>query len=768
MVRSFAANAIGLAEGRKTDAPELPAGLTILNGKSRLDGIVPALVAIFLSVAVISMAIHFTSSRVEYLATSEANLALAVELAAHEVARQTRQSGEANFTLPALSESLRQSGRHFLLLDQKSVIRASLYVSGDMNRHAGLLFADPRSFEDVSTGTNVHRMLLANGQLVSLASAQPDGFPGRVVALQPIEDELRAWREHALSIGAILACFGAVTIAFTLVYYAQRQRTVTVSATATRMRSQFEIALDHGRCGLWDWSLSASALIWSESMYRMLGLEGRGHLPRAEILSRLHADDADLFERIERDARTGHCQFDNLFRMQHENGAWVWLRMRAVIDAAAETESPRLLGIVMDVTHERHAEEEVHRADARLRDAIESISEAFVVWDENNRLVMCNSKYRDFHGLASELIRRGVNYKVLMANAHEPRVVIEIDRGSEPESGARAYEAQFHDGRWLLISERPTNDGGYVSVGTDITARKLQEDRLVESERQLRMTVTDLGNSREAFRRQAAQLAELADRYLEQKAAAISANRAKAEFLANMNHEIRTPLNHIIGFSEIIETEVFGPCGSPRYLEYARDIRESGSNLLVLISDILDMARIEAGRVTLDRAPTTLGALLEKATLEVQAAAESKNITIEVEPDPTDKTAQRQIHVDATAISQALAHLLRNGIRLSPLDGKVSIRARMNGDHVNLFVADRGCALSKGDLVTLVDPFGHIDGMLQDGCKGSGLGVSIARSLIELHGGTMRLRSSQQIGSLVMIHLPITAQPIQLDLPMNG
>ncbi len=263
-----------------------------------------------------------------------------------------------------------------------------------------------------------------------------------------------------------------------------------------------------------------------------------------------------------------------------------------------------------------------------------------MLWDENNRLVMCNSKYQSFHGLAPDLVHRGAAYKTLMAAASEPKVLIEIDRGTEPETGTRAYEAQFQDGRWLLISERHTRDGGYVSVGTDITARKLQEERLMENERQLRITVTDLGNSREAFRRQAAQLAELADRYLEQKAEAISANRVKAEFLANMNHEIRTPLNHIIGFAEMIESEVYGPCGSERYLEYARDIRLSGATLLGLISDILDMARIEAGRVSLERQPTPLASLLSRAADDVRDAAEAKNISIEIEPDLNDRAGR--------------------------------------------------------------------------------------------------------------------------------
>lgn len=769
MVRAFAASAIGLRKKSAKTRTQTSYGQAVDSSPISLDRAVPILVLIFLAVTAFSITVQFTTTRHEQLVAVENTLALAAHLAASEIARiPTRDGEESTYELPVLPHEIHQSGRRFLLIDAKGAIRGGHAGQSELNRPAALLLAYPTEFSILLRNQSLARTQLASGELVSMIARQPSGFNGMLVAIQPVDDELRPWRHHAWIIGAILASFGAVTIAFTLVYYAQRNRTVVAGTNARQIRSQFEVALDHGRCGLWDWSLATNALIWSDSMYRMLGIAGNGTLGRKDIEMLLHPEDRDLFERIEQGARTGDCEFDYLFRMQHQSSGWVWLRMRAVIDDAVDTRSQRLLGIVMDVTRERIAEEEGHRADARLRDAIESISEAFVLWDESNLLVMCNSKYQSFHGLSPERVQRGAAYKALMAEAHEPRVLIEIDRGSELDSGARSYEAQFHDGRWLLISERHTKDGGYVSVGTDITARKLQEERLVENERQLRMTVTDLGNSREAFRRQAGQLAELADRYLEQKAEAIGANRAKAEFLANMNHEIRTPLNHIIGFSEVIATEVFGPCASPRYVEYARDIHQSGISLMALISDILDMARIEAGRVSLDRSPTSLGTLLERATTDVQGTADAKGIRIEIEPDATEKTAQRLIHVDATAISQALAHLLRNSIRLSPLGGKVSIRARMNGNHVNIFVADTGCPISAGDLGKMADPFGHIDGMLQDGCKGSGLGVPIARSLIELHGGTMRLRSSQRIGSLIMVHLPVSLQPVQLDLPMSA
>ena len=171
--------------------------------------------------------------------------------------------------------------------------------------------------------------------------------------------------------------------------------------------------------------------------------------------------------------------------------------------------------------------------------------------------------------------------------------------GDFGDGDARTYEARLADGRWLQVNERRTRDGGYVSVGTDITALKEHEQQLLKSEQLLLATVAQLRQSRRSLEAQAQQLADLAERYHEQKAQAEMANRAKAEFLANMSHELRTPLNAIIGFSQLMEGETFGPLGSEKYRDYCAHILASGQYLLNVITDVLDMSRLESGRIRL-------------------------------------------------------------------------------------------------------------------------------------------------------------------------
>ena len=277
--------------------------------------------------------------------------------------------------------------------------------------------------------------------------------------------------------------------------------------------------------------------------------------------------------------------------------------------------------------------------------------------------------------------------------------------------GARTFEAQLEDGRWLHISERRTKDGGYVSVGTDITALKTHEEKLVDSEKRLMATVADLRASQQRS-------AELAEKYAEEKTRAEEANQAKSKFLANMSHELRTPLNAIIGFSEIMESGMFGPLGAEKYHEYCSDIRGSGQYLLEVINDILDMSKIEAGRIRLDFEDLSIDTLLNEAMRVVAARAQNKQLQLSARISP-----ELRLRADRRALKQIALNLLSNAVKFTPVGGRVTVRGRATDHCITLAIADTGIGIAKDALTRLGRPFEQVESQLTKSHQGSGLGL---------------------------------------------
>jgi two-component system cell cycle sensor histidine kinase PleC len=289
-----------------------------------------------------------------------------------------------------------------------------------------------------------------------------------------------------------------------------------------------------------------------------------------------------------------------------------------------------------------------------------------------------------------------------------------------------------------------------VSVGTDITNIKLHEEKLIEGEHRHMQTIADLRASQLALRSQTLELADLAGKYAEEKNRAEDANKAKSKFLANMSHELRTPLNAIIGFSEIMESGMFGPLGADKYEEYCTDIRASGLYLLEVINDILDMSKIEAGRLRINWGEVELGSILQDSMRVVSGRAQSKSVEINshISPDIRFQGDQR-------AVKQILLNLLTNAVKFTPEGGRVTVRGCAS--HASLFIAikDTGIGIPAEALAKLGRPFEQVEGQLTKTHQGSGLGLAIAKSLVELHGGTMRMRSTLGVGTIVVVRMPL-------------
>jgi two-component system, cell cycle sensor histidine kinase PleC len=582
---------------------------------------------------------------------------------------------------------------------------------------------------------------------------------GELAIVHGRADALAAWASDTALTVTLSATTGFVVLILGFAFHWQATRAREADQIYETVRSRIDTALNRGRCGLWDWDLARGRVFWSHSMFAILGLKPRDTLLSfGEVNALVHPEDIDLYGLAAQLADASATLVDHAFRMRHANGNWVWLRARCELVQQSGDGGPHLIGIAVDITEQKTLVERTVEADLRLRDAIETIPEAFVVWDAQNRLVLCNSNFQELHNLPDDAIKAGASYESVVAAGRKPVVRSKVtSEGQSP--GARTFEAQLDDGRWLHISERRTKDGGYVSVGTDITNIKRHEEKLMESEKRLMATVADLRHSQQKLERQAEEVADLAEKYAEEKTRAEEASQAKSKFLANMSHELRTPLNAIIGFSEIMESGMFGPLGSDKYREYCSDIHQSGQYLLDVINDILDMSKIEAGRIRLDAEPIELEPFLNDAMRVVSGRANDKRLKL------TARIGRGiRLSADHRLLKQIMLNLLSNAVKFTPEGGRVTVRARKTaGGWVSISIADTGIGIPEEALARLGRPFEQVESQLTKSHQGSGLGLAIAKSLTELHHGSMRIHSTPGRGTMVLLRLPINRAAVQKE-----
>ncbi len=604
-----------------------------------------------------------------------------------------------------------------------------------------MLAAPPRD-------NNVSDMTLPNGNAAMATSRPIKSLPGLVTVIQERNEPI--WGSDAALSVTLSATTGFVVLILGFAFHWQSTRAREGDLINDAVRGRIDTALNRGRCGLWDWDLSRGRIFWSQSMFSMLGLDGRNELLTfGEINALVKSDDIDLFEIADRLISEKIDHIDQTFRMQHVDGHWIWLRVRCERTRGPNDAGMHLIGIAVDITEQRSLAERTEEADLRLRDAIETIPEAFVLWDASDRLVLCNSHFQRLHKLPDSAVIPGTSYETVLEVGRMPEVRTRHNETASQGPGARTFEAQLDDGSWLHISERRTKDGGYVSVGTDITRIKEHEQKLVDNDLRQRATVIDLKRSQAALERQAVELADLAEKYQREKTRAEEANQTKSKFLANMSHELRTPLNAIIGFSEIMGSGMFGELGSEKYQEYCHDILTSGHYLLEVINDILDMSKIEAGRMKLDMEELDLTQTLAESLRVVTGRAQDKNLTLDA-----DIETSISVVADRRATKQIIVNLLSNAVKFTPDGGRIVVRSRQLEDRIVLMIADTGIGIAQHSLARLGRPFEQVESQLTKTYHGSGLGLAIARSLAQLHGGSMRLRSKLEVGTVVRVTLP--------------
>jgi PAS domain S-box-containing protein len=349
----------------------------------------------------------------------------------------------------------------------------------------------------------------------------------------------------------------------------------------------------------------------------------------------------------------------------------------------------------------------------------------------------CSESYAQFHGRRrSEMIGHGFADWLPVAELEIVRRAI-ADPGARDIINTNEIAKTQSDGserwyRWVDIAlpVRPGEAEEFLAIG---------------------LNVTDMKRARDELQRKNTALVVVAEELREARIAAEDSNRAKSRFLAHMSHELRTPLNGIIGFADIMRAGLFGPIEPERYRDYIELIHSGGELLLSLINDILDMSKIEAGKMELTIEPLETGSLAESCRSMVLGMARDSSVVVKVEiaPDCTE------LHADERAAKQMIINLMSNAVKFTPAGGIVTLRFRKNGDAgVVISVTDNGIGMTPAEMEKALQPFGQVDNEFSRQRKGTGIGLTLVKSLVELHGGTLDIASSKGVGTTATIALP--------------
>jgi signal transduction histidine kinase/HAMP domain-containing protein len=358
-------------------------------------------------------------------------------------------------------------------------------------------------------------------------------------------------------------------------------------------------------------------------------------------------------------------------------------------------------------------------AQNRLIDALESSPEAVVLVDADGRIVIANSQLsRFFPAVAAQFEadeaagNTSTRLEALLSAASE----VAADENRPESVGAKSgQELQLPDGRWLRISRSPTREGGFCLLISDISDFKEREERLTEARRE-----------------------------------AEAASEAKSTFLATVSHELRTPLNAVIGFSEMLASELFGSLGDPRYHDYAKSVEQSAKHLLTIINKILELTKHQAGKLELVSEPVDLVAIVDNCVSIMRDQCERGGLSLVSEaPDALIGWGHRG------KLQQMLLDLFSNAVKFTELGGTITVRAGGVPDGSTwLEISDTGIGMSADEIPTAFTPFGQVDSRLARKYEGTGLGLPLVKATVDLHRGEIDIDSAPGRGTRFTVTLP--------------
>lgn len=416
------------------------------------------------------------------------------------------------------------------------------------------------------------------------------------------------------------------------------------------------------------------------------------------------------------------------------DGRWLMARQR-------RTEEGDVVVFYSDITSLKQHQQQIERLNEVQHlfvDALEHIPSGLMLCDAEDRIVFCNSAIRRYFPNVTQLLVPGTPFEALLraqvASGYLPEAMADPEqwiaqRMAQHRAGTTNVVRGYADGRWAQIVERRTENGCTIGIRTDITEIKCKEEALRISE-----------EAERAARRAAEQ-----------------ANQAKNAFLANMSHELRTPLNAIIGFSEMIALKLRGPLPET-YRHYGELVCTSGLHLLSIINDMLDIAKLSSGKAELHPEPVGVAAIIAEAVAMIANKAEAAAVQIVTDLD----ARMPKIDADPLRLRQVLLNLLGNAVKFTPAGGRVAVATAIVAGELRVTITDTGIGMAPEDIPRALEPFTQIGKNAQRGQEGTGLGLPISKTLVELHGGRFDIASAPGRGTTVTIGLPID----RIDAPM--
>lgn len=471
--------------------------------------------------------------------------------------------------------------------------------------------------------------------------------------------------------------------------------------------------------------LNGDILFMNEAWTRITGFPVN-NMVKQNLFSLIHLHDQDEQRKNVSQLIKGQRQaYRAITKIRTSDGLFRTVEMAISMLRIDESKNLRIVGSFTDIDGRERAEKALVEAERKYRSIWENAAGGIYQITPEGQLLSANPAMAHIFGydLAEHLLRDVRNaHQQLFVQPHERlRVINALTPGDAAVTLENQAYTKGNQKIWVQEIIRPVFDEQntlqyFEGSIQDITDRRVAEELLREA-----------------------------------KLESDVANRAKSEFLANMSHELRTPLNSIIGFSEIIKNEVFGPVEPKPYWEYARDIHESGKHLLSIINQILDISRIDAGERELKESLVDISRVASVCLEIVSPKAKSANLNlVEVGIDKAAKVIGEEV-----AIKQMMINLLTNAIKFTPAGGRITITAEQEtSGALRLSVTDTGVGLDDEEIERAMSPFGVLDGNLNKATSGIGLGLSLVQALMKLHGGRLEIFSQKGIGTTVTLVFP--------------